>query len=404
MFDRKRLSVSPIIPLHPISLSFLDPVLEASYRVHSLPALRRHCRLAIIVGLVLYALSSFLDSWYIPAELLATVNVIRWTAMGPAMLTLLYTFTPRFARLHSIPLALVGAYAAAGIVTLLWIGSERVAIYYNAALVLTILFTYTFVGARFIHALSINLALVAVYNVIFWQLHPYPTRLLLTHDFFILCANMIGAFDGYLSEAQRRRLFFREQELDQERRHHLERSLHDRLTGLPNRELLHDRLEQAIRSAERQEQNAVGIFIDLDDFKPVNDTYGHDAGDHVLQMVAQRLRHAVRDSDTVARLGGDEFFIVANNVPDHAAVLALTATLLAELAEPIDLPGGAQIPRVQASLGFCCFPYPQAGPADIVRRADQAMYRVKRDGGAGAAGNASDHGEYLDRELSLDER
>ncbi|HEY8904585.1 MAG TPA: diguanylate cyclase, partial [Rhodoferax sp.] len=357
MFDRKRLSVSPIIPLHPISLSFLDPVLEASYRVHSLPALRRHCRLAIIVGLVLYALSSFLDSWYIPAELLATVNVIRWTAMGPAMLTLLYTFTPRFARLHSIPLALVGAYAAAGIVTLLWIGSERVAIYYNAALVLTILFTYTFVGARFIHALSINLALVAVYNVIFWQLHPYPTRLLLTHDFFILCANMIGAFDGYLSEAQRRRLFFREQELDQERRHHLERSLHDRLTGLPNRELLHDRLEQAIRSAERQEQNAVGIFIDLDDFKPVNDTYGHDAGDHVLQMVAQRLRHAVRDSDTVARLGGDEFFIVANNVPDHAAVLALTATLLAELAEPIDLPGGAQIPRVQASLGFCCFPY-----------------------------------------------
>ena len=404
MFDRKRLSVSPIVPLHPISLNFLDPALEASYRAHSLPALRRHCRLAIIVGLVLYALSSFLDSWYIPQELLATVNVIRWMAMGPAMLTLLYTFTPRFERLNSIPLALVGAYAAAGIVTLLWIGSERVAIYYNAALVLTILFTYTFVGARFIHALSINLALVAVYNLIFWQLHPFPTRLLLTHDFFILCANMIGAFDGYLSEVQRRRLFFREQELDQERRHHLERSLHDRLTGLPNRELLHDRLEQAIRSAERQEQNADGIIIDLDGFKPVNATYGHDAGDHVLQMVAKRLRHAVRDSDTVARLGGDEFFIVATNVPDQAAVLALTTTLIAELAQPINLPGDVQIPRVQASLGFCCFPYPKASPGDIIRRADQAMYRVKRLGGAAAAGNAWTHSERIDQELNLDER
>jgi diguanylate cyclase (GGDEF)-like protein len=402
MFDCKRISVSPIVPLHPISLNFLDPALEAVYRVHSLPALRRHCRLAIVVGLVLYALSGFLDSWYIPPELLGTVNVVRWMAMGPAILTLLYTFTPRFEHLNSIPLALVGAYAAAGIVSLLWIGSERVAIYYNAALVLTILFTYTFVGARFIHALCINLALVAIYNVIFWQLHPYPTRLLLTHDFFILCANMIGAFDGYLSEAQRRRLFFREQELDEERRHHLERSLHDRLTGLPNRELLHDRLEQAIRSAERLEQDAVGIFIDLDGFKPVNDTYGHEAGDHVLQIVAKRLRHAVRESDTVARLGGDEFFIVANNVPDRAAVLALVATLIAELAEPVDLPGDAQIPRVQASLGFCCFPYPKASPGDIIRRADQAMYDVKRVGGAGAAENSSAQSERIDQELALD--
>jgi len=380
--------VSRIVPLHPITLNFLNPEQEALYRVQSLPAMRRHCRLAIIVGLVLYAMSGFLDGWYIPPELLGTVNVVRWMAMGPAILTLLYTFTSHFERLNSIPLALVGTYAAAGIVTLQWIGSEHVAIYYNAGLVLTILFTYTFVGARFVHALSINLTLVAVYNVIFWQLHPYPTRLLLTHDFFILCANMIGAFDCYLSEAQRRRLFVREQELDQERRHHLERSLHDRLTGLPNRELLFDRLEQAIRGAERLEQNAVGIFVDLDGFKPVNDTYGHNAGDHVLQVVAKRLRHAVRDSDTVARVGGDEFFIVANDVPDQAAILALAATLAAELAEPIDLPEGAQIPRVQASLGFCCFPYPKASPSDIIRRADQAMYRVKREGGSGAAGSS----------------
>jgi diguanylate cyclase (GGDEF)-like protein len=98
----------------------------------------------------------------------------------------------------------------------------------------------------------------------------------------------------------------------------------------------------------------------------------------------------VRDSDTVARLGGDEFFIVANAVPDQAAIQALTATLLAELAKPVELPGGQQIPKVHASLGFCAFPYPKAAPGDIIRRADQAMYSVKRLGGGNAAGHVPD--------------
>lgn len=371
--------------LHPISLSFRDPALEARYLASSLPALRRHSRLAIVVGLILYELSSLLDSWYAPEDLLGTVTVLRWMAMGPAILTLLYTFTPAFARCNSIPLALVGAYAAGGIFALLWLGSETLAIYYNAALVLVILFTYTFVGARFIHALGINLLLIAIYNLMFLGLHAYPPRLMLTHDFFILCANAIGGFDCYLSEAQRRMLFFREHELDEERRHHLERSLHDRLTDLPNRELLHDRLEQALSQAERQGEQGVGIFIDLDNFKPINDSYGHEAGDHVLQAVACRLRNTVRDSDTVARLGGDEFFIIANNVADQSAIDCLTQALIHELAKPVDLPDGKQIPQIQASLGCCAFPFAGATPGDIIRRADQAMYSIKRAGGGSVA-------------------
>jgi diguanylate cyclase (GGDEF)-like protein len=371
--------VSLTVPLHPVSLRFFDAGLEAAYRSHSFPALRRHSRVAIIVGLALYALSGFLDSWYVPPELRGTVNIVRWMAMGPAALTLIYTFTSAFERCNSVPLALVGAYAAIGIFALLWLAPDHLIVYYNAAIVLTILFTYTFVGARFIHALSINLALVAAYNVLFWLLNPYPARLMITHDFFILCANVIGAFDCYLSEAQRRRLFFREQELDEERRHHLERSLHDNLTGLPNRELLHDRLEQAVRSAGRQGEGGVGIFIDLDGFKPINDTYGHNAGDQVLQEVANRLRNAVRDSDTVARLGGDEFFIVANNVSDQAAVQVLIETLAARLSEPVDLPDGKQIPEVHASFGFCRFPYPEEKADNIIRHADMAMYSVKRE-------------------------
>lgn len=372
-------------PLHPVTLHFRDHAMEVHYREASLPALRRHSRIAIVVGLVLYALSSFLDRWFIPANQLGTVAILRWTAMGPAIATFFYTYSPWFRRLNSIPLSLVGIYAAAGIVNLMLLGDETVAMYYNAALVLTILFTYSFVGARFIHALTVNLLLLAVYNIVFGLVHHYPARLMLTHDFFILCANVIGAFDCYLGEAQRRMLFFREQELDEERRHHLERSLHDTLTGLPNRQLLHDRLEQALSSAERSRQGGVGIFIDLDAFKPINDSFGHEAGDIVLKAVATRLRHAIRDSDTVARLGGDEFFIVANGTPTPKDVEALAENIAAALAMPVDLPGGQRIAQIHASLGFCAFPYKGATPGDIIRRADQAMYSVKRDGGGGTA-------------------
>lgn len=373
------------VSLHPVTLHFRDLALEQAYRDAALPALRRHSRIAIVVGLVLYALSAFLDSWFVPPEQLRAVNTVRWMAMGPAIATFFYTFSPWFRRLNSIPLALVGAYAAAGIFSLLWLGDATVAMYYNSALILVILFTYSFVGARFIHALSINLVLMAAYNIVFGWLQPYPVRLLLTHDFFILCANVIGGFDCYLGEAHRRMLFFRERELDEERRLHLERSLHDMLTGLPNRQLLHDRLEQALSRAERDRQDGVGIFIDLDAFKPINDSFGHEAGDIVLKAVATRLRQAIRDSDTVARLGGDEFFIVANGTPTSHDIEALTGNVMAALAMPVDLPGGQQITRIHASLGLCVFPYRDATPGDIIRRADQAMYAVKREGGSGAA-------------------
>ena len=139
--------------------------------------MRRHSRIAIAVGVTLYVLSSFLDSWFVPEAQLGAVNVARWTAMVPAILTFFYTYSAWFRRINSVPLALVGVYAAGGIFGLLWRSDERVAMYYNAALVLVILFTYSFVGARFIHALSINLLLVAAYNLIFgliqsWTVGP----------------------------------------------------------------------------------------------------------------------------------------------------------------------------------------------------------------------------------------
>jgi len=121
----------------------------------------------------------------------------------------------------------------------------------------------------------------------------------------------------------------------------------------------------------------------------------------VLQVVAKRLRNAVRESDTVARLGGDEFFVVANNVSDEAAILALIATLAAKLAEPVDIPGGKQIPQIDASFGFCSFPYPEEKADNIIRHADMAMYSVKRGKSDRAQRIAPTHEEQADLNFVL---
>jgi diguanylate cyclase (GGDEF)-like protein len=158
-----------------------------------------------------------------------------------------------------------------------------------------------------------------------------------------------------------------EQELD-----HL--ASHDSLTGLANRRLFNDRLGFALRAAQGRPDLTVGLlYIDLDDFKPVNDTYGHDAGDEVLLLTAHRLRQTVRPRDTVARLGGDEFAVCA---PAIAArdLTRLADRLRAALAQPHQIHGHESY--VRGSIGVH-----QAAPgdsvADTIRAADQAMYAVK---------------------------
>lgn len=250
--------------------------------------------------------------------------------------------------------------------------------YYYPVMVLVTFYTYNFIGTRFIYALGVDLAMLITYNLLFGELLAYPLHTLLGHDFFIVSANLIGGSAGYIAERQRRLLYIRERELEAERTHHLRRSLHDGLTGLPNRELLYDRILQAELNAGRNKALHCGFFLDLDGFKNVNDSYGHKVGDQALREVAKRLQSAVRATDTVARIGGDEFFVLAEDIGSMAAAHALAQKLLAELAAPLAfLPEGTQM---SASIGICPFPYDGMSVSDLIHRADEAMYRVKMSG------------------------
>jgi len=154
---------------------------------------------------------------------------------------------------------------------------------------------------------------------------------------------------------------------------------HDTLTGLPNRLLLLDRLRQAIAQARRGCFPLSVLFIDLDDFKPINDTFGHEVGDHVLQETARRLQEVVRESDTVGRLGGDEFVIVANGLAAGPDVDQLANKLLKSLAQPITLTGREV--SVGCSIGIAHH-QDDMDAETLLRHADVAMYRAKQDGGS----------------------
>jgi diguanylate cyclase (GGDEF)-like protein/PAS domain S-box-containing protein len=158
----------------------------------------------------------------------------------------------------------------------------------------------------------------------------------------------------------------------------MHQAFHDNLTGLANRALFRDRLDQALARAERSDRSLAVLLVDLDGFKQVNDTLGHDAGDRLLQEVAERFNGVVRASDTVARFGGDEFALLLEEIVDQEAV-TLAQRLLDRLAEPVVVAGREVL--LGASVGIVLHTGPGQSE-ELVRHADVAMYAAK-DGGRG---------------------
>lgn len=153
---------------------------------------------------------------------------------------------------------------------------------------------------------------------------------------------------------------------------------HDALTGLPNRDLLRDRMDQAVSQVRRSEEHLAVIYLDLDRLKSVNDSVGHPAGDDVLREVSKRLSDISRDGDTVARLGGDEFTLLMPQLHNVQEAVTLANRVLESLRKPVTVSG--QQFRITASIGLAVFPDDGRDSDTLVRNADAAMYRAKEQG------------------------
>ncbi|MCP3664665.1 MAG: bacteriohemerythrin [Gammaproteobacteria bacterium] len=177
---------------------------------------------------------------------------------------------------------------------------------------------------------------------------------------------------------------------------------HDILTNLPNRVLMFDRLESSISQMKRSQQKLALMFLDLDDFKRVNDTMGHNVGDVMLIETAQRLTHAVRASDTVARQGGDEFLILVPDITNQPDAEPIAEKILTALSEPF-LVNGMHLP-ISASIGFAFYPDDGDDPQLLLSKADAAMYQAKADGGGKYRYFDASMKELATRQLDIEQR
>jgi len=153
---------------------------------------------------------------------------------------------------------------------------------------------------------------------------------------------------------------------------------HDALTGLPSLRLCKDRLERSLIESRRNDLMSAVVFVDLDGFKAINDTYGHDFGDIVLKVTAGRIRAEIRETDTVARIGGDEFVVIITGVPELEVIERVAANIVEQIGQVIQI--NQQEVSIGASLGIALYPEDGNTPEELIRQADAAMYRVKHSG------------------------
>lgn len=185
--------------------------------------------------------------------------------------------------------------------------------------------------------------------------------------------HLLGVVETTLNEEREQRQLLKEMKQKYQHLAH-----HDMLTGLPNRSLFTDRLQQMLAQAKRSITHGALLYFDLDKFKPINDTLGHDVGDLVLKEIAQRLQTAVRESDTIARIGGDEFVVLLPVIETPVDALTVAEKIRLALEQTFEINGN--MINIGCSIGIAIYPEHGADEISLMKNADTAMYLAKQNG------------------------
>ncbi len=367
------------------SLHFNNTRLEAHYKKHIFPRILNQSRLALLLIAMLYELYGILDYLLAPKNLLGQITVIRSATTFVILFIFALTFFRVFKKYHQQLLTFALLFSTVSLIWKMTLIEQNIFPYYFTGLLLLLFWVHAFYVLNFACALLSTFVILIISIASFFAIFTFSMNEAISYLIVLISAFGLSIFSSYIAEKGDRSLFLREKELDRERYMHRERAMHDELTGLPNRVLLLDRIEQVILDASRNNQFCVGYFLDLDNFKIVNDTYGHAIGDGVLSEASNRLKATIRATDTVARLSGDEFFVLARDIKNKDQALVFGHKLLRRISQPYKINGKLVSSNLSASIGACLFPYVGVTPLDMIARADHAMYQVKLSGKSGIA-------------------
>jgi diguanylate cyclase (GGDEF)-like protein len=326
---------------------------------------------------MMYEMYGILDFLLVAKSVLSQVTIIRTITTFTILAVFGTTFLKLFRRYPQQILTFIFLFSAVGLLWKMALIEQTVFPYYFSGLLLMLFWIHAFYILEFRYAFFCTLSIVCISTIAFISIFNYSDVEIFGYLFILLSVFGVSMFSSYIAEKRDRALFLREKELDRERFVQRERATHDSLTNLPNRVLLMDRINQAILESRRNNQVSAAFFIDLDNFKDINDTYGHATGDIVLIEVASRLKSSIRAVDTVARLAGDEFFVLARDIKDDELAQIFGSKLLSQIDLPYVVDNKPLSHTISASIGICLFPYPGVTALEIIAKADRAMYEVK---------------------------
>jgi diguanylate cyclase (GGDEF)-like protein len=375
--------VSP--PLNKITLHFdsssLDKQFDDSIRAFRNPQMR----LAMLLVSFLYGILGVLDPYFSDGEVVSKAQLLHFLVIIPMLWIAIAIGSVNKTNKFFVPFAVITT-ATAALCHLYLVHLTGLRSPYVPELYFMVLWIFTVAGFRLRLAtpLAMGIILAAILNAAL--LPNQESSVLYAYYFWLLVSLSLAYLGGHLLEYYSKINFYNTQLLlgDIEERKALQEQLqhaafHDPLTGLPNRMLLDDRLDILISRAQRTKKKMGWIYVDLDHFKQVNDTFGHSVGDTLLTIVAQRLRECVRDTDTVGRLGGDEFTVLLDGIYSEDEVLVIAEKIRVELEAPYDI-GRDQDFKTSASIGVALYPDHGNDEAALSKSADEAMYRSKSEG------------------------
>jgi diguanylate cyclase len=370
----ERLGISPFL------VKFRNASLEQEFNTFNLPVLRQQAKVGAVIAILSWILVAFMEPMNVPSSALLSILLAAFISIAALAGVYWSTFSKFFERNHQL-------IVMSGVIVTMLAVSIKIKFYpdfslthYFPALIIITIWMFSISGLSFTKAILCGQAFYLFVVFTFLMDSKTSNVELITAIYYMLISYSLGAAVSYYNDVQARRIFLAHKALEQEKQHHHHKSLHDMLTKLPNRELLEDRLHQAISFASRKHTKCAGMYIDLDKFKSINDQYGHSLGDLYLKEVVSRLQDITRGTDTLARIGGDEFFLLMSDIKDEEAALVLSQKIQDNLNEYFILADKIKLKGLGASVGVCMFPYQSCTPNDIINRADKAMYHVKQLG------------------------